>query len=80
MKNELEVYARMTLDQGGIWARIEKSAAGALYSSQRKFSDGRHDFFSTPVYQVFDTNGERVLATLCLSDALNHFHLMEKSS
>ena len=71
--SDLERFARFQLEQGGIWYRLEKCAAGGLYKTQKRYCDGRNDWYETAVYQVFDQDGRRVLATTNYIEAYNKY-------
>ena len=66
---ELEMFSRFTLEQGNNWWELESSIKGSLHKSQRVYSDGRNDFYETPMYQVFDAKGKRVYVTPVYVDA-----------
>ena len=62
MMTELELLAKQTLEQGGEWLLLEQSEVGRLYKTQGKWCDGRN-YFNTPVFQVFDSEGKRVFVS-----------------
>lgn len=61
--NELETFAKFTLDNGGIWHELEHSGNAGLYKTQTRRMNGRNYEYDSPVYQVFDS-GKRVFASI----------------
>lgn len=61
--NELETFAKFTLEHGGIWYELERSENVGLYKTQGRRMIGRNYEYDSPVYQVF-VDGKRVFATM----------------
>jgi len=66
---ELEMFSRA----GGIWICLESSSSGSLYKTYKQYCDGRNYFNETPVFQVFDENGKRILATTNYIEAVRFY-------
>lgn len=65
-ETELQLFARITTENGGEWWELEANAkAGyAIYMSKTKIETKGKSFYLSPVYQVFDTKtGRRVYAS-----------------
>ena len=59
---ELEIFAKFTLEHGGIWHELERSENAGLYKTQTRRMNGRNYEYDSPVYQVF-VDGKRVFAS-----------------
>lgn len=59
----LEIFAKFTLDNGGVWYQLEKSENYSMYKTQSKFMEKHSYYYSSPVYQIFDMQGNRVFAS-----------------
>ena len=71
--NELEVFAKMTLEKGGMWALLEESDTLKLYKTQSTFLVKNNYHYDTPVFQVFDIAGKRKFASTSYDAALTFF-------
>lgn len=60
--NELETFAKFTLENGGIWHELERTENVELYKTQTRRMNGRNYEYDSPVYQVF-VRGKRVFAS-----------------
>ncbi len=58
---ELEKFAKITLEQGGEWFKLEESEFYSLHESKTKYMPKNYSYYS-PVFQIFDSKGKRVLA------------------
>ena len=67
---ELEMFAKSIIEDGNQWWELEKSDKGGLYMSKKVYSDGRNDYYGTPMYQVFNSEGKRIGVTPIYNDAL----------
>lgn len=61
---ELETFAKFTLDNGGVWYELEESENYSMYKTQDKFMEKHSYYYSLPVYQIFDKQGNRVFASI----------------
>ena len=71
---ELEIFAKMTIEQGGIWIEIARTenSSHELYKTQTSYEYQYHIYYNSPVYQIFDRHGKRVFASLNYHEAMNH--------
>lgn len=74
-KSELELFAKQTLEQGGEWYELEDG----LYESKSKHLVNRNYIYGTPVYQVFNSEGKRVYASISYTLAYNFWRNMPTS-
>lgn len=56
---DLELYAKETLNQGGEWWKLEDG----LFVSKTKYLVNNNYFYNIPVYQVFNSEGKRLMTT-----------------
>jgi len=57
--NDLELFAKRTIEQGGEWWRLEDG----LFVSKSKHLVNNNYFYDTLVYQVFNSDGKRLMAS-----------------
>ena len=70
---ELELFAKATLEQGGVWELIRQDGELGLYQSNSKFMwDGRYIHYLNPVYQIFK-NGNRIFASSYFFEAFKMY-------
>ena len=72
---ELELFAKQTLEQGGEWYKLEEG----LFLSKTKYLVGNYYFYNDPVYQVFNSEGKRLMVSTSY-DAAYSFWLIVKES
>ena len=71
--NELKLFAEITLKHGGAWWKLEESENYSLHLSKTRFMvKGRENFLS-PVYQIFNSKGDRVFASTDRKTAYNKY-------
>ena len=71
---DLEIFAKMTIDKGGEWFTLERGDDYSIYESKGKYMVNHNYFYESPVYQIFDKNGNRVLATTDMRIAFAKFN------
>lgn len=71
-KSELELFAEQTLNQGGEWYKLEDG----LYKCFGKHLVGNNYVNDTPVYQVFNSEGKRVFASVSYTLAYSYYQNM----
>ena len=67
---ELERLAKFTIDQGDEWWELEHCVNASLHCCKHKYIENHRDFYTSPVYQVFNSTGKRICATLSYTEAL----------
>lgn len=73
MITELEMFAKQTLEQGGVWFMLEESQKGSLYKTWGRYCDGRNYYNTPPVFQVFNAAGKRLFASESYLNALTYY-------
>lgn len=71
-KTELELFAEQTIKQGGEWHKLEDG----LYKCFGKHMVGNNYVNDTPVYQVFNSEGKRVFASVSYTLAYSYYQNM----
>ena len=70
---DLELFAKATLEQGGVWRLIRQDGELGLYQSNSKYMlDGRYIHYLNPVYQIFK-NGNRIFASTNFFEAFQAY-------
>lgn len=70
---ELNLFAEITLKNGGEWWQLEESDGYTLCESKTKFVVNHRVYYNPPVFQVFDRRtGKRLFAST------NYFSALEK--
>ena len=71
---ELEYFAKQTLEQGGEWYKLEgEFCKGGLYVSKTKYLVKNNYYYNSPVYQVFNNEGKRIMATTNYNSAYSYY-------
>ena len=73
MKSELEIFAEMTLKRGGVWYRLDEKNGYSVYKTQDKYTEHNYTGYTTPVYQIYNTDGERVFASTNFTETMMKF-------
>lgn len=71
--NELEIFAEITLKNGGEWWRLEESKECSLYCCKTKYMIKNNFYYNPPVYQIFDSKGKRIFASTDYRTAYKKF-------
>lgn len=74
MDTELELFAKLTLEQGGEWFLLEQSEMVSLYESKTKWCDGRNYFYNHPVFHIFNAEGKRLHVTSSYATACQYYN------
>ena len=78
MRSELDIFAEMTLKRGGVWYRLDEKNGFSVYKTQDKYTERNYTGYTTPVYQIFNADGERVFASTIFTETMMKFrHLTE---
>lgn len=77
--NELEVFAQMELDKGGVAYELENNGIVRLYKFQEWYWYKHNRYGNTPVYQVFRAkDGKRLFATTDFQSAYAAYESLTK--
>lgn len=60
---DLQMFAEITLKNGGEWWLLEESENYSLYSCKTKYTANFHVYYNPPTYQVFNKAGKRVFTS-----------------
>ena len=71
--SELEMFAKQTLEQGGVWFKLEESKNGSLYKTYGRYCNGWNYYNTPPVFQVFDMAGKRLFVSESYLNALTYY-------
>lgn len=71
--NELETFAKFTLDSGGVWFTLEKSDDYTLFKTQDRYLHKNNYYYDTPIYQIFNADGKRIFAGTDYLQAYNYY-------
>ena len=61
--NDLKAFAEITLKHGGEWWKLEESENYSLHMSKTKFMIKNQVHYLSPVFQIFNSKGDRVFAS-----------------
>lgn len=73
MRSELKIYSEMTLKRGGVWYRLDEKNGYSVYKTQDKYTQRGYTGYTTPVYQIFNADGERVFASTIFTETMMKF-------
>lgn len=73
MKSELDIYAEMTLKRGGVWYRLDEKNGYSVYKTQDKYTERNYTGYTAPVYQIYNTDGERAFASTNFTETMLKF-------
>lgn len=73
MSTRLEMYTKMTIKRGGVWYRLDKKNGYSVYKTQDKYTERNYTGYTTPVYQIFNADGERVFASSSFTETMMKF-------
>lgn len=69
----IESIAKEIIDNGGIFYKLEDDNGLRLCMTKTKYSDGRDFFYNSPMYQIFDKEGNRIFVTVSLDMAYKKY-------
>lgn len=73
MRSELDIFAEMTLKRGGVWYRLDEKNGYSVYKTQDKYTEHNYTGYTTPVYQIYNTDGKRVFASTNFTETMIKF-------
>lgn len=73
MRSELDIYAEMTLKRGGVWYRLDEKNGYSVYKTQDKYTERNYTGYTAPVYQIYNTDGERAFASTNFTETMLKF-------
>lgn len=73
MKTELEIFSEITLSRGGVWYMLAECKGYSMYKTQDAIKGTRETKYTTPVFQIFDKDGQRIFAGMNYKEAYNYF-------
>ena len=76
MRSELDIYAEMTLKRGGVWYRLDEKNGYSVYKTQDKYTERNYTGYTAPVYQIYNTDGERAFASTNFTETMMKFRYL----
>lgn len=73
MRSELDIYAEITLKRGGVWYRLDEKNGYSVYKTQDKYTERNYTGYTAPVYQIYNTDGERAFASTNFTETMLKF-------
>lgn len=70
---ELEIFAKFTLEKGDEWWELEKCNNGGLYESKGHYIENYRDYYTSPVFQVFNKDGKRIMTSMNYLEAIKYY-------
>ena len=79
MMNELNLFAKLTLEKGGEWWQLEESNNYVLCESKTKFTIKHQVYYDQPVFHIFSRlTGKRLFASTNYFEAMNRYRQLVK--
>lgn len=70
---ELEMFAKFTLEKGDEWWKLEQCDNGGLYKSRGRYIENHREYYTSPVYQIFNKEGKRIMTSMDYMTAFKYY-------